>query len=544
MNGTQFIARILKTEGVEQMTCFPSNALIEEVSKEGIRPVMFRHERGAVMAADGYARSGGGEGFGTVMMQHAAGAENSLGGLSQAFGDNVPLLVLPGGYPLERRNVRPNFAAVNSYGSVVKSVEAIDTPTQIGDVMRRAFQALRNGRRGPVVVEMTLDVCAQEVPEEAMNYSSPTSALSAPSAGDIKDAVKLLLAAKKPMIWSGAGVLFSGASAALTELAELTGIPVFTTMEGKSGFDERHPLSLGAGSGATTGQAHKWIVESDVLIGFGTSFTLNGYCQTVPAGKTVIHNTTTEDDVNKDTPSDLALIGDARLTIEAMIDEIKSQIGENNRDTGVAPQIAAAKAEWMKEWQPMLEVADEPLSPYRVIWEIENNIDQENSIVTHDAGGPRDAMVPFLTATIPHSYMGWGKTTHLGFGIPAMIGAKLANPDKFCLNYMGDGAFGMSGLDIETSVRAGAPITTIVLNNGGMATYPGGYPTARELFGATLMTGDYAKIAEGLGAVGITVTQPSEVAAALKRARELNADGRTVLLDIHTSMEGRRSRFS
>jgi acetolactate synthase-1/2/3 large subunit len=136
MNGTQFIARILKTEGVEQMTCFPSNALIEEVSKEGIRPVMFRHERGAVMAADGYARSGGGEGFGTVMMQHAAGAENSIGGLSQAFGDNIPMLVLPGGYPLAERNVRPNFAAVNSYGSVVKSVEAIDTPTQIGDVMR------------------------------------------------------------------------------------------------------------------------------------------------------------------------------------------------------------------------------------------------------------------------------------------------------------------------------------------------------------------------------------------------------------------------
>ena len=125
-----------------------------------------------------------------------------------------------------------------------------------------------------------------------------------------------------------------------------------------------------------------------------------------------------------------------------------------------------------------------------------------------------------------------------------MIGAKMAKPDRFCLNFMGDGAFGMSGLDIETSVRGGAPITTIVLNNGGMATYPGGYPTAAELFGTTHMTGDYAKIAEGLGAVGITVTQPGEVGPALRKAQELNADGKSVLLDIHTNLEAARSNFA
>ena len=150
--------------------------------------------------------------------------------------------------------------------------------------------------------------------------------------------------------------------------------------------------------------------------------------------------------------------------------------------------------------------------------------------------------MPFYTATTPHSYVGWGKTTHLGYGIPLMIGAKLAEPDKFCLNFMGDGAFGMSGLDIETSVRAGAPITTVVLNNGGMATYPGGYPTARELFGTTEMTGDYAKIAEGMGAVGITVTDPGQVADAIRQAQNHNAEGRTVLLDVHSNMEPRKSR--
>ncbi len=124
---------------------------------------------------------------------------------------------------------------------------------------------------------------------------------------------------------------------------------------------------------------------------------------------------------------------------------------------------------------------------------------------------PRDSIVPFYTATTPHSYIGWGKTTHLGFGIPLMIGAKLAHPDKFCLNMIGDGTFGMSGLDIETSARAGIPITTVLLNNGGMATYPGGFPVARERYGVSNMQGNYVQIAEGMGAVELTVEKVGEM---------------------------------
>ncbi|MDD9994693.1 MAG: thiamine pyrophosphate-dependent enzyme, partial [Dehalococcoidia bacterium] len=169
------------------------------------------------------------------------------------------------------------------------------------------------------------------------------------------------------------------------------------------------------------------------------------------------------------------------------------------------------------------------------------NLDLEGSIVTHDAGAPRDQMVPFFTATSPHSYVGWGKTTHLGFSIPLMIGAKQAMPDRFCLNMMGDAAFGMSGLDIETSARAGIPITTVVLNNGGMATYPGGFPTARETFGVSYMQGDYVGLANAMGAEGIRVTTPAELGPALHRARRLNAEGRTVLIDAETKFEDSRA---
>ena len=545
MNVLETVARILNTEGVEWISCFPSNELIEQVAKEGIRPIMFRHERGAIMAADGYSRMNDRRKFGVVITQGGPGAENSMGGIAQAFGDNIPILYLPGGSTLEQYAVRPNFSPVRTYQTVSKSGEVITQPGQVANVMRRAFHALRNGTPGPVIVEIPGDVGAQEVPTEILEYQPPRRSLQSPSHGDIKDAVKLLLNAKKPVIWSGMGVLLGGATEELRQLAELTDIPVYCTMPGKSSFDERHPLSLGSGSGATTLPARRWLQESDVLFAVGSSMTRTGYGQPIPDGKVIIHNVEGIDDINKDFSVDVGLPGDAKMTLQAMIDEVRSQLGHNGRtgESSVTGEIAELKQQWLAEWAPLLSSDEVPINAYRVIGDLVKTLDKENSIVTHDAGAPRDMIMPFYTATVPHSYVGWGKTTHLGYGIPLMIGAKLANPDKFCLNFMGDGAFGMSGLDIETAVRAGAPITTIVLNNGGMATYPGGYPTARELFGTTHMTGDYAKIAEGMGAVGITVTRPADVAGALEQAKQLNADGKTVLLDIHTNMEAKRSRF-
>ena len=545
MNVNEAVARILKTEGVEWVSCFPSNLLIEAVAKEGIRTIMFRHERGAVMAADGYSRMNDRKKFGVMISQGGPGAENSMGGIAQTFGDNVPILYLPGGPSLSQYGIRPNFSPVRTYQSVSKFGEVLLQPSQVSNVMRRAFHALRNGRPGPVIVEIPGDVGGQEIPEAELNYNPPKRLEQSPSAGDIKDAVKLLLNANKPVIWSGMGVLMSSATEELRELAELTEIPVYSTMPGKSSFDDRHPLALGSGSSATSLPARRWLQESDVLFAVGSSMTRTSYGQPIPEGKVIIHNVESIEDINKDFSVDVGLPGDAKLTLQAMIEEVKAQIGQNGRkqQTKVAGEIAQLKEQWMAEWTQILNSDEVPINTYRVIGELERNLDKVNSIVTHDAGAPRDTIMPFYTSTVPHSYIGWGKTTHLGYGIPLMIGAKLAKPDKFCLNFMGDGAFGMSGLDIETSVRAGAPITTVVLNNGGMATYPGGYPTASELFGTTQMTGDYAKIAEGMGAVGITVTQPSEVAAAINRARQLNADGKTVLLDIHTNLEARRSNF-
>jgi len=546
MNGIDYITEILKREGVETMTCFPSNPLIESAAKAGIRPVMFRHERGAVMAADGFSRTSDRQRFGVVAVQSQAGAENAMGGLAQAYADNVPILVLPGGVLRREIHVRPNFSVAANYGGIAKRVEAIYDPAQIGDVMRRAFHALRNGPPGPVVVELTADACHVEVPERGLSYVSPTAVRQQPAHGDVEDAVTALLNAQRPLIWAGAGVLFAGATAELRTLAELAAVPVFCTMPGKSAMNETHPLALGAGSGMTTLAAHRWLEECDVMLCLGTSLTRTFYGQPVRRGKTLIHNTDDPAQINKDEAADIALPGDAKLTLTALIDAVRERLGADGAGDAAAVQgeIAALRNEWLEEWRPLLHSNETPLNTYRVIQEINATLDRDASIVTHDAGAPRDAMVPFYAATTPHSYIGWGKTTHLGFGIPLMIGAKLAHPDRFCLNMMGDGAFGMSGLDIETAAREGLPITTVVLNNGGMATYPPQFfPTARERYGVSEMRGDYAQIAEGMGAVGITVKAVEEMRPALEQAQRCNAEGQTVLIDVHSNMEGRRSTF-
>ena len=264
--------------------------------------------------------------------------------------------------------------------------------------MRRAFHALRNGTPGPVIVEIPEDIGAQEVPDGTPGYRPPRRSLQHPSANDVKDAVRLLLDAKKPVIWSGMGVLLAGATEELKELAELTQIPVYCTMPGKSSFDERHPLSLGSGSGATTLPARRWLQESDVLFAVGSSMTRTPYGQPIPEGKTIIHNVEGIDDINKDYSVTVGLPGDARLTLQMMIEEVKGLIGEAGRteQNQVSAAIAELREQWLAEWKPLLQSDEVPINTYRVIGELDRTLDRENSIVTHDAGAPRTRSCPFI----------------------------------------------------------------------------------------------------------------------------------------------------
>ena len=542
MNGYDAIANILKKEGFEWMACFPANPLIEAVAKAGIRPIVFRQERGGIMAADGFSRMLASEGKrGVFCCQGGPGVENSFGGIAQAWADSVPILFLPAGDGDPQ--ITPNFSATKNYSNITKWSASINSASEIPNLMRRAMSALINGRPGPVLLEMKSNAMKEEI-QNIDDYESPSITLSAPNIADIKNAVKNILEAKNPVIWVGQGTLYSGATNELNKLVELIQIPVLTTMQAKSAFDERHPLSLGSANRTAPKTVWHWLDKSDLILGLGTSWTKTNFGIDIPDGKFLIHNTNNVSDISKEYKTDIGLLGDTKLTIQMLIDEIKVQLGNSKRENNsIIESIAMIKKEWLDEWSELLNSDQTPINPYRLVNEINKAVNHENTIITHDAGHPRDQIMPFYKATIPNSYIGWGKSTHLGYGIGLAIGAKIAYPDKFVVNFMGDAAFGMAGLDIETSVRSGYPITTIILDNGTMGGYDHHQPTAMSKYGAGNMTGLYTTIAKGLGAQGIDVDKPEEIGPAIKQAEKLNIEGKSVLINVKTQQENKFSIY-
>ena len=546
MNGYDLIAHCLKAEGVTWMPCFPANPLIEAAARVGIRPLVFRQERGAINAADGYSRQTRGAPVGVFASQSGPGVENSFGGIAQAWGEAVPLVFLPGGSGVRGYDVQPNFSATRNYASVTKLALSIDRIDRVITQIRRAFHTARQGRPGPVLVEMHGDVLGQEVPAGAAEQYRPSVTMrSAPARGDVRDAVAALLRAKRPVIWAGQGVLYADACAELRTFAELTQIPVITTMQAKSAFPDDHPLALGSANRTAPKAVFKWLGAADTVLAIGSGLTRTGFGLPIPDGKFLIHSNVSAEDINKDYAADLGLVGDAKLTLEAMIEEVRDAVGEDGRpeDTRTAEAIATTHAEWRAEWAPLLDSDEAPINPYRVVQEINGYLDHANSVVTHDAGNPRDQIMPFYRASAPHGYIGWGKTTHLGYGIPLAIGAKMAHPDKFCLNFMGDLAFGHTGMELETAVRAGVPITTVVINNRTMGGYDEKMPVAMERYGVGNQSGDYAGVAKALGARSVRINDPKRIGPALKSAMRHNAEGHVAMIEIATRQETRFSTY-
>ena len=539
MLGKNAIANILKLEGVEQLTCFPNNAIIESAAEAGIRPICARTERVAVNIADGLSRVSGGRRIGVCAVQYGPGSENQFSGVAQAYSDASPILLLPGGPDRRRQGIAPNFQAIYNYRSVTKWVEAINFADRIPQMMRRAFTLLRSGKPGPVMLEVPTDVMKEEIPDAAFQYAPVTASRPHGDPQDVREAARLLLAARAPVIVAGQGILYAEAWEELKNLAELAQAPVLTTLNGKSAFPEDHPLALGTGGLSGTRMVDHFLRKADLVFGVGTSFTRSSFIVPIPPGKTMVQITISGEDINKDYPIAHGVIGDARAVLRQLQEEVLLQAGPNGRrgETRVAAEVAAVKAEFLKEWLPRLTSDDVPLSPYRVIWDLMHTVDRRRTILTHDAGNPRDQIVPFYEAVIPHGYIGWGKSTQLGSGLGLAIGGKLAAPDKLVVNVMGDVAFGMTGMDFETAVRSKLPILTIVLNNGLMGGYEKFLPVSTARYGLRFVSGDYSKIAEGLGGYIERVEKPHDIVPALRRAIEETEAGRAALLEVITREE-------
>jgi acetolactate synthase-1/2/3 large subunit len=415
---------------------------------------------------------------------------------------------------------------------VTKWAAQINRIERVPELMRRAFYHLRTGKGGPVLVELPTDVGAATYPGE-LEYRPVTSNRTAPDPHDVGEVVTALLNAKNLVIHTGQGVMYAEATAELEQLAELLQAPVMTTMAGKSGFPENHPLSLGASAVSTTKPISVFLDQADVVFGIGCSFARSSYAKKIPSGKVIIHSTNDAMDVHKDYAADLALIGDAKLTLQAVIAEIETRTnGAGNRnDYQTAANVQAVKKEWLDEWMPQLTSRETPLNQYRIIWDLMHLVDRPNTIVTHDAGSPRDQLTPFWESVAPRTYQGWGKSTQLGYGLGITMGAKLAEPDKLCINIMGDAAIGMVGMDLETAVRNSIGILTIVFNNGAMAIERDTMPMAIEKYGSVYQGGDYRAVAKALGGWAVRVEQPEEIVPALTQAIEITKTGAPALVE-------------
>ena len=569
MKTIDLIAQILRREGIAHLQCFPTTPLIEAAAQAGITPIICRQERVGVGIADGYSRvawatgTAGAATPGVFAMQFGPGAENAYAGVATAFSDSSPVLLLPLGHPDDRQGVFPLFNGVRAFESVTKRVDRLTSPARTTDVLRRAFAALRMGRPGPVMVEVPADVATQEVPDgdtALAAYRPVPRIVSGPDPRDVHAAALSLCTAERPVLLAGQGTLYAGATDELVELADLLGLPVATTLLGKSAFPESHPLSLGCAMHAMPLAAHRFVQRADLFLAVGTSLTRHFTVMALPPGRTLIHATNDERDFYKDYLPDYPLLGDAKLTLRALIDACRDILETPRAETAgrasstpgqyephaaraerrrtVAVEIAALHEEWLTALRPKLTSAQLPIDPYRVVWELTQAFDPEDVIATHDSGNPRGQLVPFFRTAAPRGFIGWGKSHGLGTGLGLAMGAKLARPEKVCVNFMGDAAFGMVGLDFEAAVRCRLPIITIVLNNSAMASERRAMPQAEAAFHTSDLGGDYAAIGRALGGHAERIDDPAQVRDALLRARRISEDeGRPVLLEFITARE-------
>ena len=536
MRGNQAIAEILKREGVEFVFCFPFTPILDALAEAGIRPIVARQERVAENMADAFSRTTNGRRIGVVTVQQSAGLENGFAGIAQAYTDSSPVLFLPGHPGSQLVGVPPTFDGTANFSGATKWCDLIPSARAVAGRMRRAFTQLRSGRPRPVMLEVPVDVAFQELDRE-LDYEPVEAVRFGADPEAIKRAVDELLAAESPMIWAGQGVLYAEASAELTELAELLGIPVMTTLMGKSAFDERHPLALGTGGFSLTALAYDEIRRADVILALGASLARDFTAPKIPAGKKIIHNTVDATDLNVAFSPVASLLGDARLVLRALLAELRARDVATVDGTATTERLRAARDEWKAFWKPKLTSSETPINPYRVIGDFMKTFDPDETIVTHDSGNPRDQLVAQYEATVPRSYLGWGHSTQLGFGMGAAMGAKLARPEKHVAHFLGDAALGMVGMDIETAVRECIPIITVLLNNSAMGNYEKNIPIASEKYRTKYLSGNYSEVARGLGAYSERIEDPDAVVAAFERAREVTAGGQPVVLEFITAEE-------
>ena len=529
------LARILKTEGVEWVSTFPVCCVNNALGQEGIPMVMMRDERYAVAVADATSRVTNGRKIGvcTVMGgMNPAGLQMAYGALAQAYEDSSPVLCIADSVPPGVAG-SSHYDAAAGFRSVTKWIGHVNQPHRVPELLRRAFTHLRSGRPGPVLITIPRNI--GEYDDQEYPYTPVKGWRSAPDQDDVAAAVKALLAAKRPLLYVGEGVLYGDATDELRTFAELAQAPVLTTLKAKSTFPENHPLSVGVRGEMAT----HFLEACDLVFALGTSLAVGHFRHAIPNArdKTIVQCTVDILDINNRYRVDHALIGDSKLALQALVDELVAQKGQGAQENDeLVAEIRAAKETMMDRYRPLLVSDDRPINPYRVYGDLAKVLDPQRSFVTHDSGNTRDQLSTVYEALRPRSFMGWGNVSTLGFGLAAAMAAKLAHPQWQCVNVTGDAGVGYMLGNMEALVRHEVGVTTIHINNGGFAGYgPGFWGPGHDPYTCEVCEhgiADMSKAVEALGYYAEDVTDPAEIVPAVGRALAANAAGRPAYLEM------------
>ncbi len=535
ITAAQGLARILKAEGIPWVVSFPTCNVNNTLAEEGIPLIMMRDERYALALADAFSRVTDGRKIGvcTVMGSlNPAGLQMAYGALAQAYEDGSPVLCITDGIP-------PGGAMATHYDislgfrSVTKWIGHIDQAQRVPEFLRRAFTCLRSGRRAPVLLTIPRNLGSYD--DEQFPYRPVKGWRSAPDPEDVKGAVQALLAARRPLLFAGEGVFYAEATAELRAFAELARIPVLTTLKGKSCFPENHPLSLGVRGE----MAVHFLKACDLVLGVGTSLspTLFHHAIPDPWTKTIILATVDEMDINRGCQAAHALRGDAKLALQALVNEFSAQKGRGAREEKeVLAEIAAAKSDFLAKYRPLLTSPDQPINPYRVYGDLMKVLDPQNSFITHESGNTRDQLSTVYEAVIPHGFLGWGNVSTLGFSLAAAAAAKLAYPSRQCVNVTGDAGVSYMLGNLEALVRHQIGVTTVHINNGGFAGYgPGFWGPGHDPYTSIVSDHSVADMSEAVKAMGFHtehVDAPEDIIPALRRCLDQNGRSRPAYLEV------------
>jgi thiamine pyrophosphate-dependent acetolactate synthase large subunit-like protein len=462
---------------------------------------------------------------------NAAGMQYAYAGMAQAYEDGSPVLCITDGVPAGASG-NSQYDVASAMKTVSKWFGYLDKPERTPEFMRRAFTMLRSGRPGPVILAIPNATATYD--ETADPYRPVKGWKSAPDPADVRAAVDLLLAARNPLIYAGEGVIYAGASEDLKALAELVNVPVITTLKAKGAFPENHPLFVGVRGD----QVGHYLNKSDVILAVGSSLSPGRFSHGIPdaAKKTIILCNVDELHINKMIPTAHAVIGDARFTLQALRQEVSDRTSGSGRPAGnVAAEVRAARDEGLARYRQVMNSDETPINPYRVYGDLMQVLDLRNSFVTHESGNTRDQLSTVFDTLIPRGFLGWGNVSTLGFSLAAALGAKLAYPERQCVNITGDAGVSYMMGNFEAVSRYGLGVTTMHINNGGFAGYgPGFWGPGHDPY--TCDVSDHSKVcmanmARAQGFHAEDVTEPSEIIPALRRALEANAKRQPAYLE-------------